>query len=52
MAKTWPHSKLPENSRFAVANGFCRYALAMNLYRAAQAAATASPAVGTCTVNC
>lgn len=37
MVKNWPHTQLPENSRFAVATGFCRFALALNLYRAAQA---------------
>ncbi len=34
--KSWPHSILPDNSRYAVAAGFCRFALAFNLHRAAQ----------------
>lgn len=33
LQRTWPHAKLTDNSRFSVAEGFCRYALAFNLYR-------------------
>lgn len=36
LQKTWPHAKLTENSRFSVAEGFCRYALAFNNYRHSQ----------------
>lgn len=36
LLKTWPHAKLTDNSRFSVAEGFCRYALAFNNYRRSQ----------------
>lgn len=36
LQKTWPHAKLTDNSRFSVAEGFCRYALAFNSYRRTQ----------------
>jgi plasmid segregation protein ParM len=32
----WPHTHLAENARFSVAEGFCRYARAFNLYRRSQ----------------
>jgi plasmid segregation protein ParM len=33
LRKTWPHARLSENSRFSVAEGFCRYSLAYSRYR-------------------
>lgn len=36
LKKVWPHAQLTDNSRFAVADGFCRFAVAMNNFRASQ----------------
>ena len=34
--KKWPNTVLSENSRFSVADGFCRFAQALSAYRASQ----------------
>lgn len=36
LLQAWPHAKLTDNPRFAVADGFNRYAAAFNNYRASQ----------------
>jgi|APCry1669189000_1035189.scaffolds.fasta_scaffold30551_2 plasmid segregation protein ParM len=33
LQKAWPHARLSQNSRFSVAEGFCRYSLALSRYR-------------------
>lgn len=33
LAKAWPTTSVADNSRFAVAEGFCRFALGLELYR-------------------
>jgi plasmid segregation protein ParM len=33
LQKAWPHARLSDNSRFSVAEGFCRYGLAFSRYR-------------------
>lgn len=35
LQKAWPHARLADNSRYSVAEGFCRYAVALNHYRRA-----------------
>ena len=38
LLEKWPHSKLTPNPRYSVADGFCRFAQALALYRASQEA--------------
>ena len=33
LQKTWPHARLSANSRFSVAEGFCRYSMAFSRFR-------------------
>jgi len=37
LQKAWPHARLSDNSRFSVAEGFCRYSLAFSRYRSGAA---------------